>query len=40
MLKRLIGEIQCFWLFHINLIQLKLGKDIFEKYYKNDNSAK
>lgn len=33
MLKRLIGEMQCFWLFHINLIQLKLGKDIFEQYY-------
>ena len=33
MLKRLIGTIQYYWYYLIALIQLKLGKDIFEKYY-------
>ena len=38
-MKRLIGTIQYYWYYLIALIQLKLGKDIFEKYYKNDNSV-
>ena len=38
-MKRLIGAIECFWYYITSRIQLKLGKDIFEKYYKNDNSV-
>lgn len=33
MLKRLIGTIQFYWYYIISRIQLKLGIDIFKKYY-------